>query len=312
MDALDGIHWQGDSTVLLAAYAQEQGHKIFYYQPNHLSLINHVPVASLHPFYLDVKTAPFYQLGKSQDRPLTECDIVLMRQDPPFNMRYLSYTYLLEKLPETVLVVNRPGEVRNLPEKIFPTLFPDYTPPTLISEHYQHISDFKKQHKDIIVKPLYAHGGADIYRITENDSNFSAIIEMLLTRYQAPLIAQSYLPEVMEGDKRVILIDGEVAGAINRVPPAGEIRSNMIRGGKAEKTTLTPRQNAICEALKPELKKRGIFLAGIDLIGDYLTEINTTSPTGLATINQLYQTRIEAIFWEKIIEKLDFLKTNHH
>ena len=234
----------------------------------------------------------------------SDADVVLMRQDPPFDMSYITATHLLEHVHPKTLVVNDPAEVRNAPEKLYVTHFAEFMPPTLIATDRKQILSFRDEHKDIIVKPLFGNGGAGVFHITPGDENLNALLEMFTQMYREPIIVQAYLKDVRQGDKRIILIDGEIAGATNRVPAAGEARSNMHVGGRAEKSMLTDRERDICAALGPELKKRGLIFVGIDVIGGYMTEINVTSPTGLQEINRFDDVCLEAQIWDAIETRL--------
>ena len=227
-----------------------------------------------------------------------------MRQDPPFDMAYITATHILERLHPHTLVVNDPFHVRNAPEKLFVTLFKDLMPPTLITSDRAEIASFRAEHKDIILKPLYGNGGAGIFRVKQDDENITSLLEMFTTFYREPVIVQRYVPEVRQGDKRIILVDGEFAGALNRVPAAGEARSNLHVGGKAEATTLTPREQEICARLGPELKSRGLIFTGIDVIGPYLTEVNVTSPTGIQEIKRFGGADIAALIWDAVEARL--------
>jgi glutathione synthase len=228
---------------------------------------------------------------------------VLMRQDPPFDMAYISATHILERIHPKTLVVNDPKEVRNAPEKLFVTEFQDFIPPTLITSDRLAIRDFRERHKEIIIKPLYGNGGAGVFRIGPGDENLGSLLEMFTQFYREPVIVQRYLPEVRQGDKRIILVDGEFAGAINRVPAAGEARSNMHVGGRPEKTELTARERDICAAIGPELKRRGLIFTGIDVIGDYMTEINVTSPTGIQEVKRFGGADIAKKIWDVVESK---------
>jgi glutathione synthase len=227
-----------------------------------------------------------------------------MRQDPPFDMAYISATHILERIHPRTLVVNDPREVRNAPEKLFVTEFQDFIPPTLITSDGLQIRDFRDRHKEIILKPLYGNGGAGVFRIGPDDENLGSLLEMFTQFYREPVIVQRYLPEVRQGDKRIILVDGEFAGAINRVPAAGEARSNMHVGGRPEKTELTPRERDICAAIGPELKRRGLIFTGIDVIGDYMTEINVTSPTGIHEVKRFGGADIAKLVWDSVEAKV--------
>jgi glutathione synthase len=239
-------------------------------------------------------------LGEASVVDLSTQDVVLMRQDPPFDMAYITATHILERIHPKTLVVNDPAHVRNAPEKLFVTEFKGLMPPTLITSDRAEINAFRAEHKDIILKPLYGNGGAGVFRVKEGDENLGSMLEMFTAFYREPVIVQRYVPEVRKGDKRIILVDGEVAGAINRVPAEGEARSNMHVGGRPEATTLTQREKEICAALAPELKKRGLIFTGIDVIGDYLTEINVTSPTGIWEVKRFGGADIAALVWDAI------------
>lgn len=299
MNAIESLKRQTDSSLFLAQAAQRRGHTLYYYQPHQLSIYNGKVIAPLTPFYLDPDNEPFYTLGPSQVTDLNTMNVILMRQDPPFDMTYLTYTYYLECLNQSVRVLNNPKEVRNSPEKLFTLKFKDFMPPTLISTSLDEIRAFFREHTSIILKPLYAFAGQDICHLT-SEKMLEKECNNLINKYNLPIIAQKFLPNIKKGDKRIILVDGEVAGALNRIPQEGQIVSNIARGGTAEKTTLTEREQAICNALKSELKKRGLMLVGIDVIDGYLTEINTTSPTGLVIIENLYGLNIADIFWNKV------------
>jgi glutathione synthase len=230
--------------------------------------------------------------------------VVLLRQDPPFDMAYITTTHLLERIHPKTLVVNDPAHVRNAPEKVFVMDFPELMPETLITRDPSTIRDFRNEFGDIIIKPLYGNGGAAVFRLREDDENLSALLELFLERFREPFMVQRYLPAVRQGDKRIILIDGEAVGAINRIPAMGDARSNMHVGGQAVPTEMTERDHEICEALAPELKRRGLLLAGIDVIGDYLTEINVTSPTGIREVQRFGGADIASLFWDKVEEKV--------
>jgi len=241
-----------------------------------------------------------FKLGESERTDLSKADVVLMRQDPPFDMAYITATHVLERIHPKTLVVNNPAEVRNAPEKLFVTEFGDFIPPTLITSDLREIKAFRDEHKDIIIKPLYGNGGAGVFRVKQDDENFGSLMEMFTLFYREPVIVQRYLPDVRKGDKRIILVDGEFAGAINRVPAEGEARSNMHVGGKPMATELTAREQAICAAIGPELKRRGLIFTGIDVIGDYMTEINVTSPTGIHEVKRFGGADIAALVWDAI------------
>ena len=252
------------------------------------------------------KKENYFKIVKKETLNLSDFDIILMRQDPPFDMSYITYTYLLEKISSNTLIVNNPIEVRNCPEKIFVLNFENLIPPTMITRNINVIKDFIRIHKDIIIKPIYGNGGSGIFKTFLNDENLNSLIEIFFSISNEPIILQKYLPEVKLGDKRIILIDGEPVGAINRVPQKDEIRSNLHVGGEARKTNLSERDKFICSTIGPELRKRDLFFVGIDVIGDYLTEINVTSPTGIREIENLNNINIAKLFWE-YLEKINRL-----
>ena len=303
MDPIEKIDITGDSTFALALEAQKRGHTLFYYGPRDLSWQDGKVTAFMRPLAVKNVKGDHFTLGEASLRDLSDMDVVLMRQDPPFDMAYISATHMLERIHPKTLVVNDPAQVRNAPEKLFVTAFADFIPPTLISSDPRAIRAFRAEHKDIILKPLYGNGGAGVFRVGEQDENLGSLLEMFTTFYREPVIVQRYLPEVRQGDKRIILVDGEFAGAINRVPAAGEARSNMHVGGRPEATALTPREKAICAAIGPELKKRGFIFTGIDVIGDYMTEINVTSPTGIREVRRFGGADIAALVWDAIAAK---------
>jgi glutathione synthase len=304
MDPIESIDIDADSTFALALEAQARGHALFHYLPNHLVLREGRVRAKVSALSVKRERHAHYQLGTPELLDLASLDVILMRQDPPFDMSYITATHILEHIHPKTLVVNDPVEVRNAPEKLFVTKFAGLMPPTLITSDREEVLAFRAEHKDIIVKPLYGNGGAGVFHIMPNDENLGSLLEMFTQLYREPVIVQRYLPEVRKGDKRIILIDGEPVGAINRVPQAGEARSNMHAGGKPTKSELTAREREICAALGPELKQRGMIFVGIDVIGDYLTEINVTSPTGLQEIARFDGTRPEMKIWDAIEARL--------
>ncbi len=304
MDPIDTIDMATDSTFILAIEAQARGYKLYHYLPQDLALSNGSIFANARPLKVNLKVGDHFALGVQERLDLAKVDVVLMRQDPPFDLSYITATHLLEHIHPKTLVVNDPAQVRNAPEKLFITHFPDLMPPTLITSNRKEILEFRTEYQDIIIKPLFGNGGAGVFHIKQDDENFNSLLEIFDVLYREPIIAQRYEPAVRDGDKRIILIDGEPAGALNRVPAVGESRSNLHVGGTAKKTTLTKRENAICKAIGPTLKKRGLLFVGIDVIGDYLTEINVTSPTCLQEINFFDGTRLESDIWDVIILKL--------
>ena len=300
MDPIETVDIDADSTFAMALEAQERGHRLWHYLPNHLAFLNGAIVARARPLRVQPVRADHFTLGDWEQVDLAAINVVLMRQDPPFDMGYITSTHLLELLPRTTLVVNDAAEVRNAPEKLFITQFADFIPPTLITSDMTAIRAFRDEHRDIIVKPLYGNGGAGVFHLKPDDENLGALIEMFAEQSREPLMIQRYLPEIRQGDKRIILIDGEPLGAVSRLPQAGEARANFHAGGRAEATTLTDRERAICAALKPVLREKGLIFVGIDVIGDYLTEINVTSPTGIHEINRLSGTYLQGDLWDAI------------
>ncbi|WP_262692391.1 glutathione synthase [Kordiimonas aestuarii] len=305
MDPMHGINIKGDSSFVLALEAQARGHKLWHYLPEDLSYNEGRISAIAHPMTVQREDGGrHFAFGASQRINLEDMDVVWMRQDPPFDMAYITSTHLLELVHPGTLVVNDPAEVRNAPEKLFVTKFQDLMPPTLITRRADDVKEFRAKYGEIIVKPLYGNGGAGVFHLREDDSNLSSLLELFFLSNREPVMVQKFLPEVRKGDKRIILIDGEVAGAINRVPAKGEVRSNMVVGGQAVASTLTAREEEICARLKPELKARGLIFVGIDVIGDWLTEINVTSPTGLQAVNRFDGVKLEADIWDAIESKL--------
>jgi glutathione synthase len=300
MDPIEKIDIGGDSTFALMLEAQKRGHTLLYYGPRDLSFRENTVKARVRPLSVRAIKGDHFTLGEVSVLDLSTADVVLMRQDPPFDMAYITATHILERIHPRTLVVNDPAQVRNAPEKLFVTEFADFIPSTLITSDGKEIREFRERHKDIILKPLYGNGGAGVFRVRPDDENLGALLEMFTAFYREPVIVQRYLPEVRQGDKRIILVDGEFAGAINRVPAAGEARSNMHVGGRPEKTELTPRERDICAAIGPELKRRGLIFTGIDVIGDYMTEINVTSPTGIQEVRRFGGADIAALIWDAI------------
>ncbi|MGI9378820.1 MAG: glutathione synthase [Methyloligellaceae bacterium] len=303
MDPIDNIDIQGDSTFALLLEAQSRGHNLFYYTPDRLS--QNLGMVYAYGANLRVRDVEgdHFEIDDLRQQDLADSDVVLLRQDPPFDMSYISTTHLLERIHPETLVVNNPVHVRNCPEKIFVTEFPDLMPPTLITRDFQAIREFRKEFQDIIVKPLYGNGGAGVFKISDGDKNLASLIELFQEVFREPFVVQQYLPAVSEGDKRIILVDGKVAGAINRVPAADETRSNMHVGGTPLPVELTDRDYEICAALEQPLRERGLIFTGIDVIGTYLTEINVTSPTGIREVKKFGGNDIAAMIWDVIEEK---------
>jgi glutathione synthase len=303
MDPIERIDIRGDSTFAILLEAQRRGHEIFYYTPPNLALEDGQLLARGHTLRVADTEGAHYQLGAALREDLEAWDVVLLRQDPPFDMAYITTTHLLERIHPRTLVVNDPAHVRNAPEKIFVLDFLDLMPPTLITRALDDVLAFRRTYKDIILKPLYGNGGASVFRVPPEDTNLASLVELFQTVFREPFMVQEYRPEVRAGDKRIILVDGEVAGAINRVPAEGETRSNLHVGGTAAKTDLTDREREICARLGPELKRRGLIFTGIDVIGGYLTEINVTSPTGIRQVKAFGGPDIAALIWDVIEAK---------
>jgi glutathione synthase len=304
MDPIERVDIAADSTFALALEAQRRGHKLIYYGSRNLTLRDTVVVARARPLSVRDKRGDHFSLGESSVYDLSELDVVLMRQDPPFDMAYISATHLLERIHPRTLVVNDPFHVRNAPEKLFVTHFKGLMPSTLITSDPDEIRAFRAKHKDIVLKPLYGNGGAGVFRLKEGDENLNALLEMFTQFYREPVVVQRYVPEVRRGDKRIILVDGEAIGGFNRVPAEGEARSNLHVGGRAEPIELSARDRFICESIGPELKARGLIFAGIDVIGDYLTEINVTSPTGIQELKRFGGADGAARIWDAIEAKV--------
>jgi glutathione synthase len=300
MDPIERINIRGDSTFALLLEAQARGHAVAYYTPDRMALRGNDVYATARPLKVQDVEGSHFALGDEKRLELKSFDVILMRQDPPFDLNYITATHLLERLQPATLVVNDPGNVRNAPEKVFVTLFPELMPPTLITRDLAEIKAFRAEHRDIVMKPLYGHGGGAVFRVTADDLNFGSLYDMFSVTFREPWVVQKWLPDVKHGDKRIILVDGVFAGAVNRVPAADDLRSNMVRGGAAQATELTPREREICARLGPALRERGLLFTGIDVIGDYLTEINVTSPTGIRAIRKLGGPDIAAMIWDRI------------
>jgi len=303
MDPIDRIDIRGDSTFALLLEAQRRGHELFYYTPPNLALYGPKLLARGSSLTVEDVVGRHYATRDERTEDLTAFDVVLLRQDPPFDMAYITTTHLLERLQPKTLVVNDPASVRNAPEKIFVLDFLDLMPPTLVTRNPDDVRAFRAEYRDIILKPLYGNGGASVFRVGPDDTNLNSLIELFQIVFREPFMVQQYRPEVRAGDKRIILVDGKAVGGINRVPAADETRSNMHVGGRAEATELTPRDLEICERLGPELAKRGLLFTGIDVIGPYLTEINVTSPTGIRQVKAFGGPDIAALIWDAIEAK---------
>ncbi len=303
MDHINSIRIAGDTSFALCLAAHDRGHELYHYTPDRLSMRDGVVSAALEPLQVRDIEGDHFTLGEAVHTDLSEMDVILLRQDPPFDMNYITTTHLLERIHPKTLVVNDPAWVRNSPEKIFVTEFPDLMPETLITKDLQEVLKFRREFGDIIIKPLYGNGGAGVFHLTSDDRNLTSLLEMFEQMYREPFIAQRYLKDVRSGDKRIILIDGEPVGAINRVPAESDARSNMHVGGRAEATELTAREKEICACIGPSLKERGFILVGIDVIGDYMTEINVTSPTGIREIKRFGGADIAQMFWDVVEAK---------
>jgi len=303
MDHISTVGIKGDTTFALSLEAQKRGHELYHYTPDRLSMRDGVVSARLEKLEVRDIKGDHFTLGEPERRNMLDMDVVLLRQDPPFDMNYITNTHLLERIHPKTLVVNDPAWVRNSPEKIFVTEFPDLMPETLITKDPQEVLEFRREFGDIILKPLYGNGGAGVFHLADGDRNLTSLLEMFGQLFKEPFIAQRYLKDVRSGDKRIILIDGEPVGAINRVPSETDARSNMHVGGRAEQSKLTPREQEICARIGPSLKERGFILVGIDVIGDYMTEINVTSPTGIREIERFDGTNIAALFWDAVEAK---------
>jgi glutathione synthase len=303
MDPIARINIRGDSTFALLLEAQKRGHALSYYTPDKLSLRGEQLVAPVQTLSVRDQAGDHFTLGEPQRVPLAQFDVILLRQDPPFDLAYITSTHFLERLHPKTLVVNNPASVRNAPEKIFVMDFPDLMPPTLISRDLDEINSFRAEHGAVVMKPLHGHGGAAVFRIMPQDMNFGSLFDMFSVTFREPWVIQRFLPEVKHGDKRIILVDGEFAGAVNRVPAADDLRSNMVRGGAAQATELSDREREICARLAPALRERGLLFVGIDVIDGHLTEINVTSPTGIRAIAKLGGPDVAAMIWDAIEKK---------
>ena len=300
MDPIGPINIDGDSTFRIMEEAQARGHSLFYYTPDKLAYQEGRVTAKGWPVTVQRVHGDHYTLGEETEVDLSDFDVVWLRQDPPFDMGYITTTHILDMIHPDTLVVNDPFWVRNYPEKLLVLAFPDLTPPTMIARDLETLKEFRARHGDVILKPLYGNGGAGVFKLNQGDSNLASLHELFSGINREPLIMQRFLPDVSKGDKRVILVDGEPVGAINRVPAAGETRSNMHVGGRPEKVALTDRDLEICAAIGPLLREKGQVFVGIDVIGDWLTEINVTSPTGLQELERFDGTNVTAKIWEAI------------
>jgi glutathione synthase len=303
MDPIERINIRGDSTFALLLEAQRRGHAIAYYTPDRLALTGGHLFASVRELKVRDQAADHFTLGEPRRAELDEFDVVLLRQDPPFDLAYVTTTYLLERIMAHTLVVNDPREVRNAPEKMFVMEFPDLMPPTLIARDLAEIKAFRAEHGDIVMKPLYGKGGEAVFRLAPEDLNFGSLYDLFAATFREQWVVQKFLPAVRDGDKRIILVDGEFAGAVNRVPAPDDLRSNMVRGGAPKATDLTARERDICARIGPSLRERGLLFVGIDVIDGFLTEINVTSPTGIRSIKAFGGPDVAAMIWDKIEAK---------
>jgi glutathione synthase len=303
MDPIERIRIAGDSTFALLLEAQARGHRLSYYTPDRLSLDGAKVTAGVQSLEVRDSQDDHATLGELERVDLSQFDVVLLRQDPPFDLAYITTTHMLERIHPRTLVVNDPRSVRDAPEKLLVMDFPELMPPTLISRDRKDIEAFRARHGVVVMKPLHGHGGAAVFRIAERDANFGSLFDFFSVTFREPWVTQKFLPAVAQGDKRIILVDGEPLGAVNRVPVGDDIRSNMVRGGAARETDLTPREREICARIGPELQRRGLIFVGIDVIDGHLTEINVTSPTGLRAIQRLGGPNLAAAIWDVIEAK---------
>jgi glutathione synthase len=303
MDPIARINIRGDSTFALLLEAQKRGYSISYYTPDKLSLRGEELVAPMQKLTVRDEIGDHFTLGEPKREPLTNFDVVLLRQEPPFDIAYITSTHLLERIHPKTLVVNDPASVRNAPEKMFVLNFPQLMPPTLISRDLDEINSFRDEHGAVVMKPLHGHGGAAVFRVMPQDMNFGSLFDMFSVTFREPWVIQRFLPEVKHGDKRIILVDGEFAGAVNRVPAPDDLRSNMVRGGAAQATDLSAREREICATLGPALRERGLLFVGIDVIDGNLTEINVTCPTGIRAIARLGGPDVAGKIWDTIEKK---------
>jgi glutathione synthase len=303
MDPIERINIRGDSTFALLLEAQHRAHALSYYTPDRLALADGKVSAAVRPLAVRDALGDHFTLGEPRVTDLSSFDVVLLRQDPPFDLAYISTTHMLERIHPKTLVVNDPAHVRNAPEKVFVTEFPELMPPTLITRDLDAIKAFRTTHGDIVMKPLYGKGGEAVFRLAQEDLNFGSLYDLFAAMLREPWVVQKFLPAVKDGDKRIILVDGEFAGAVNRVPAPDDLRSNMVRGGVPKATDLTGRERKICARLGPALRERGLLFVGIDVIDGFLTEINVTSPTGIRAIKNLGGPDVAALIWDKIEQK---------
>jgi glutathione synthase len=303
MDPIERINIRGDSTFALLLEAQARAYPLAYYTPDRLALSGGQVFATVQDLKVRDQPGSHFSLGEGRRANLRDFDVVLLRQDPPFDLAYITTTHLLERIHPHTLVINDPKEVRNAPEKMFVMEFPELMPPTLITRDLAEIKTFRAAHGDIVMKPLYGKGGEAVFRLEREDLNFGSLYDLFAVTFREQWVVQKFLPAVREGDKRIILVDGEFAGAVNRVPAPDDLRSNMVRGGTPVETDLTPREREICRTIGPALRERGLLFVGIDVIDGFLTEINVTSPTGIRAIKNFGGPDIAAMIWDKIEAK---------
>jgi glutathione synthase len=303
MDPIERINIRGDSTFALMLEAQHRAYPLSYYTPDRLVMRDGKVSATVRPLVVRDIAGDHFTLGEPRHAELSSFDVVLLRQDPPFDLAYITSTHMLERVQPKTLVINDPAAVRNAPEKVFVTDFPDLMPPTLVTRDLDAIKAFRAEHGDIVMKPLYGKGGEAVFLVGREDLNFGSLYDLFTATFREPWVVQKFLPAVREGDKRIILVDGEFAGAVNRVPAADDLRSNMVRGGVPAATDLTEREREICARLGPHLRERGLLFVGIDVIGGFLTEINVTSPTGIRSVKNFGGADIAALIWDKIEAK---------
>jgi glutathione synthase len=303
MDPIERINIRGDSTFALLLEGQRRSHSLSYYTPDRLALRDGKVSATVRAVAVRDVAGDYFTLGEPRLVDLATFDVVLLRQDPPFDLAYITTTHMLDRIRPRTLVVNDPTHVRNAPEKVFVTEFPDLMPPTLITRDLEAIKAFRTEYGDIVMKPLYGLGGQAVFRVARDDLNFGSLYDLFASMFREPWVVQKFLPAVKEGDKRIILVDGEFAGAVNRVPAPDDLRSNMVRGGVPKATELTDREREICSRLGPALRERGLLFVGIDVIDGFLTEINVTSPTGIRAVKNFGGPDIAALIWDKIEER---------
>jgi glutathione synthase len=308
MDPLERINFAGDSTFALMLEARRRGHRLWYYTPDRLSLEGDRLSAAASEIEVFDEPGRYYSLAEPRRLDLSAVDVVLLRQDPPFDLAYITSTHFLERIQSRTLVVNDPNHVRNAPEKLFVMQFADLMPPTLVTRDRAAIEQFRAEHGEVVMKPLYGHGGASVFKVARRDPNFGSLFDLFHTTFREPWVVQRFLPEVASGDKRILLVEGEPLGAINRIPAEDDIRSNMVRGGAAAETRLTHREIEICKRLGPALRERGLLFVGIDVIDGYLTEINVTSPTGVRALSRLGGPDLAAPIFDAVEARLSRLR----